>query len=420
MRLLPRILLAVLATAAVVVAGSLTAGRLQASNPRLTAAVTATASWSAAPGPIIPIAVPAQGSLAVDAVDGRALTLLAASQADVVRPTASVAKTMTALVTLEAHPLLPGQAGPVLTMTAQDVQDYRSIAASGGSFAPVRLGEQLSERDLLLGLMLPSANNLALTAARWVDGSVAAFVARLNARAGQLGMSHTHFADPDGLDPATTSTASDLVRLGVAATAAAALVNVVSTVSATLPDGTVITNLDELLGSDPGWLGIKTGWTPAAGGCLLFAARRILAPGAPPLTIVGTVLGQPPDGRVDAVHPELGAAFAVARAAVEAAFGQFTTVRVGPASVPVRGTISAPWGPTSDLHLSGADRVTVMRRGDTLDVAVGAAAVSPPSAADAPAGTVLVSLGGRPVGTWTLVVDRLLAGPSPWWKLLHG
>lgn len=419
MRLLPRILLAVIVVVAVATAATLTAARLEAAAPELIPTLTST-TWRAAPGPLAPIAVPAQGSLAVESVDGHAVTTLASSQAGIVRPTASVAKTMTALVILEVHPLLPAQAGPILTMTRQDVDDYRSIAAAGGSFAPVTLGEHLSERDLLVGLMLPSANNLALTAARWIDGSVAAFVARLNARAVQLGMSHTHFADPDGLAAATTSTAADLVLLGAAAVADDALLSVVSTTTATLPDGTVVTNLDQLLGVDPGWLGIKTGWTPPAGGCLLFAARRILAPGAPPLTVVGAVLGQPPDGNVDLAHPELGAAFSVARAAVDAAFGQFAAVRVGPASVPVSGTIDGPWGVSSALHLVGADRFVLLQRGGTLTVAAAAVAVPAPSAPGAPAGTVSVSLLGVPIGAWTLVTDRHLDGPSPWWKLLHG
>jgi len=418
-RLLPRILLAVIVVVAVATAATLTAARLEAAAPELIPTLTST-TWRAAPGPLAPIAVPAQGSLAVESVDGHAVTTLASSQAGIVRPTASVAKTMTALVILEVHPLLPAQAGPILTMTRQDVDDYRSIAAAGGSFAPVTLGEHLSERDLLVGLMLPSANNLALTAARWIDGSVAAFVARLNARAEQLGMSHTHFADPDGLAAATTSTAADLVLLGAAAVADDALLSVVSTTTATLPDGTVVTNLDQLLGVDPGWLGIKTGWTPPAGGCLLFAARRILAPGAPPLTVVGAVLGQPPDGNVDLAHPELGAAFSVARAAVDAAFGQFAAVRVGPASVPVSGTIDGPWGVSSALHLVGADRFVLLQRGGTLTVAAAAVAVPAPSAPGAPAGTVSVSLLGVPIGAWTLVTDRHLDGPSPWWKLLHG
>ncbi|HWF56915.1 MAG TPA: hypothetical protein VG520_01010 [Candidatus Dormibacteraeota bacterium] len=401
-------------------AGTLAGARLVEAAPALTPALTTAGPWAAAPGMPVPVAAPPDGSLAVDAIAGSAATRLVSGGAESIRPIASVAKTMTALVVLEVHPMLPAQAGPTLTITRQDVDDFHSIASSGGSYAPVTLGEQLSERDLLLGLMLPSANNLALTAARWIDGSVAAFVQRLNARAAALGMAHTHFADPDGLDRATTSTAADLVLLGETAVRNDALVSVVSTASARLPDGTAVQNLDMLLGDDPGWLGIKTGWTPDAAGCLLFAARRIIAAGAPPLTVVGAVLGQPPDGAVDAGHPELGGAFAVARAAVDTAFSGYVAVRVGPATIPVTGSVSAPWGTVSALRLTGPDTFALLRRGETLAVRASAAPLAAPQPAGARAGAVRVSLGGVALGTWTLATTRQLSEPSPWWRLLHG
>jgi D-alanyl-D-alanine carboxypeptidase (penicillin-binding protein 5/6) len=268
--------------------------------------------------------------------------------------------------------------------------------------------------------MLPSANNLALTAARWIDGSVGAFVRRINARAVTLGMTHTHFADPDGLDAATTSTASDLVLLGERAVANDALVSVVSTTSATLPDGSTVQNLDILLGNDPGWIGIKTGWTPDAGGCLLFAARRTLAAGAPPLTVVGAVLGQPGDGNVDIGNPELGGALSVAKAAVDTAFAGYAEVRVGPASIPVSGSVFGAWGTTTRLRATGADKFVLLRLGDTMSVAAHAEPLAAPQPAGTRAGTVTVSLRGAPVGTWTLATQRQLFGPSPWWKLLNG
>jgi D-alanyl-D-alanine carboxypeptidase (penicillin-binding protein 5/6) len=415
-----RLLLAAILLAAVVTAGTLGAKRVRAAAAPLVPVVSSTATWAAAPGVPAAIATPADGSLAVAAVAGGVATPLASSDAHTVRPIASVAKTMTALVILEVHPLLPAQAGPTLIMTQQDVNDYISIRANGGSYARVTLGERLSEHDLLLGLMLPSANNLALTAARWIDGSVGAFVHRINARAVALGMLHTHFADPDGLDVATTSTASDLVLLGEKAVANDALVSVVSTTSARLPDGSTVQNLDILLGDDPGWIGIKTGWTPDAGGCLLFAARRTLAAGAPPLTVVGVVLGQARDGNVDIVNPELGGALSVARSAVDTAFAGYAEVRVGPASIPVSGSVFGSWGTTTALHTSGPDTFVLLRLGDTLSVAAHAEPLAAPQPAGARAGIVTVSLRGAPVGTWTLATARQLFGPSPWWKLLNG
>lgn len=414
--------LALLACVLVGAAGSaalLAATRIDAPTPGLTPSVSTTSAWAAAPGASTPIAAPGQGSLAVTAVVGATALPLASTAAETVRPIASVAKTMTALVILEIHPLLPGQVGPILTMTQQDVDDYRRIAAAGGSYAPVGLGEHLSEHDLLIGLMLPSANNLALTAARWIDGSVASFVHRLNVRATDLGMHHTHFADPDGLDPGTTSTAGDLLVLGRVAVAEPALVGVVSTARATLPDGTSVRNLDILLGQVPGWLGVKTGWTPQAGGCLLFAARRAPAAGGPPLTIVGAVLGQPRDGNADLAHPELGGAFDVASAAVTTAFAGYTLVRVGPGAIPVQGRVFAPWGAESALQLSGPDTFVLLRNGETLGVAASVTGVSVPQPAGARAGLVTVSRGGTVIGTWLLTTTAALASPSPWWHLLH-
>ena len=418
LRVVSLVLLVVILLAAGGTGAVLATTRLQSATPALTPEVTSTTSWAAGPATSAAIAAPERGSLALAAVFDNTATPLVSSNAQVVRPIASVAKTMTALAILDVHPLLPGQAGPSLTMSQQDVDDYHSIAASGGSFAPVTLGERLSERDLLIGLMLPSANNLALTAARWVDGSVSAFVHRLNARAVALGMLHTHFADPDGLDSATTSTAADLVILGERVVTDDALLSVVSTTNATLPDGTAVQNLNILLGQEPGWVGVKTGWTPDAGGCLLFAARRILAAGAPPVAMVGAVLGQPPDGNVDLANPELGGAFDVARASVDNAYMNFTTVRVGPGSIPVTGHVFAPWGAYSSLRLTGPAKFVLLHTGDSLSVATTTTAVAAPAAAGTPAGSVTVSLKGTRVGSWTLTTAGHLAGPSPWWRLL--
>jgi serine-type D-Ala-D-Ala carboxypeptidase (penicillin-binding protein 5/6) len=420
LRVLTASVAAALLVAGATAASVLAAGRIEAAPPTLSPRLTVERSWPAAPGRPRAIALPARGSLAVDVVAGGTAAHAAASNATTVRPIASVTKTMTALVVLEVRPLAPGQDGPVLTMTATDVADYHAIAAAGGSFAPVTLGERLSERDLLLGLMLPSANNLALTAARWVDGSVAAFVARLNARAVALGMTHTHFADPDGLDAATTSTAADLVVLGERAAANDALVGVVSTTTATLPDGTVVTNLDALLSVEPGWIGIKTGWTPDAGGCLLFAARRTRSPGAAALTVVGAVLDQGPDGAADPAHPELGGAFSAARTAVEDAFASYTVLRLGRGNIPVSGEVFGAWGTASPIGVGGGDRSVPVRLGDPLTVAAAARPLGVPSSAGAAAGTVSVSQGATVLGRWTLATAGGLAAPAPWWRLLHG
>ena len=377
--------------------------------------LTSSATWTPIPG--TPPAVPgaSTGGFALDVTDATGTRRVAATDEATARPTGSVAKTLTALVVLEQHPLAPGSDGPVLVMTARDVADYVSIGSAGGSVAPVHLGERISERQLLLGLMLPSANNMALTLARWVDDGVAAFVDRLNSRAVALGMTHTHFADPDGLSPATVSSPADLVRLGEAAMANPALVAITSTQSDTLPDGTVITNLDTLLAAEPTWIGVKTGWTPQAGGCLLFAARYVVAPGAVPVTVVGAILGQPPDAATDREHPELGTALRIARAAVTAVLRGYAPLSV-PASAlpPVTAVLTdrASHRTLTGTTLAGAPVAVALQLGETLDVSVDLA----PLGADLPAGstvaTVTVTRGTRTLGTWRLVTTTAIVAPS--------
>ncbi len=321
------------ALAAVVAAGS---WRLSAAVPPLRAEVRLPATaLSVAGDPPAPVTLPSGGSLVVEAASAGAVPArLAAQDAEVVRPIGSVAKTMTALAVLAAHPLGAEEEGPVLTMTADDVALFRDALAVDGSSLPVTAGQRLSERRLLLGLMLPSANNLAETLGRWVSGSHDAFVVRLNALAATLGMASTHFDDPSGFSPRTVSTAADLVRLGRAALGVPALARIVATTEAPFDVGITLHNLDSLLTSVPGWLGVKTGETPSAGGCLLFAARRSLGDAAEPVTVVGAVLGQ----------PHLAEALSAARSAVESGYAGYRAVRLADLDPGVRGRVVAPWG----------------------------------------------------------------------------
>lgn len=415
-------LVAVVAVVALGAATWLGVTRIHAAAPPVHVAVAAPATWIPAPGPAPVVPTPAQGSIAVDGVAGGSPVHLATAAADAVRPIASVAKAMTALVVLESRPLSGADPGPVITINQADVDDYLRIAGQDGSVVAVTRGERFTERDLLLGLMLPSANNLALTAARWLDGSVDAFVSHLNARAAQLGMLHTHFADPDGLDARTTSTAADLVLLGEAVVDNPQLVTVVSALTATMPDGTVVTNLDQSLGSVPGWIGVKTGWTPQAGGCLLYAARRPAPPGLPTVTVVGAILGQPPDPAVDARHPELGGAVGSAQASVAAAFAGYTWVTMGRPTLPVTGQLSTDWGPSSRLIVGGAPLSVLVHLGDsfTLTVTSLPPAPTPPVPASAPAANLLVTGQGTTIGSWPLVTERAVDDASIWWRLTHG
>ena len=98
-------------------------------------------------------------------------------------------------------------------MTQTDVDDYDNDTVDDEANAQVTLGEVLTERQLLGGLLVHSANNYADTLARWDAGSIPAFVAKMNATAARLGMDHTHYADPSGFNPASESTAGDILKV---------------------------------------------------------------------------------------------------------------------------------------------------------------------------------------------------------------
>ena len=212
-------------------------------------------------------------------------------------PIASVAKVMTAYLVLRDHPLRPGQDGPTITLTEADVADTERRRGQQESVVSIAAGEQLTERQALLALLLPSANNIATVLARWDAGSEDQFIARMNATARSLGMTHTRYTDPSGYDYATVSTAADQVRIVDLAMRLPAFASLVATPSATLPVAGTVHNTDTLLGHN-GFVGVKTGSDDAAGGCFAFRAIRWID--GKRTTLTGVVLGQPGDNQIAA------------------------------------------------------------------------------------------------------------------------
>jgi serine-type D-Ala-D-Ala carboxypeptidase (penicillin-binding protein 5/6) len=227
-------------------------------------------------------------------------------------PIASVAKVMTAYLVLRDRPLQVGQDGPSITLTEADVADTERRRGQRESIVLIAAGERLTELQALQALLLPSANNIAAVLARWDAASVDRFVARMNATARSLGMSHTRYTDPSGYDDATVSTAADQVRLVVRALRLQIFARIVATPSATLPVAGTVHNTDTLLGHD-GFVGVKTGSDDAAGGCFAFRAVRWVD--GKRTTITGVVLGQPG-------HDLLAAGLAAAEAMVDRIAGQ--------------------------------------------------------------------------------------------------
>ena len=239
------------------------------------------------PGRSPRLAWPGQGQAAVGVLG---VGLIGSHDSGRPTPIASIAKVMTAYLVLAAHPLRRGAGGPQIAVKPADVAVYQADVAAGDSVVAVRAGERLTERQALEALLLPSGNNIATLLARWDAGSERAFVARMNARAGALGLAHTHYTDASGVQPGTQSTAADQVRLAMLAIQVPVFRQIVAMRQVTLPVAGRQHNLDKLLGTD-GIVGIKTGTTSQAGGCFVFAAHERLAGRS--VTVVGAVLHQP-------------------------------------------------------------------------------------------------------------------------------
>ncbi len=205
-------------------------------------------------------------------------------------PIASVAKLMTAYVVLRDHPLPAGGPGPDIEVQPSEAAAYPSQARDGDSLVAVAAGETLTERQALEALLLPSADNMAWILARWDVGRQAAFTAKMNAAARRLGMTGTSYTDPSGLNSSTVSTAADQVRLGMAAMRVPALAAITAMPAAVVPVAGWVRNYNTLLGQD-GIVGLKTGSTQAAGGCVLIAAWH--QTGAGDILIVAATFGQP-------------------------------------------------------------------------------------------------------------------------------
>jgi serine-type D-Ala-D-Ala carboxypeptidase (penicillin-binding protein 5/6) len=255
-----------LLAAGAVAAGTLAAGAVAATPAR--AAVVKAAPAASAPVVASRLAELANAATGADLWSRSSVTK---------RPMGSITKVMTAYVVLQSPGL---NLNRVITVPA-GIVGYDD--AYGASTAGLRPGEKFTTRQLLYALLLPSGCDAAYTLAEAYGPGRSGFIAKMNATAKKLGLTKTRFTDFSGLpDPgeySTYSTARDLVALGRVVMRNETLATVVATREYRLAAGHghrahVWKNLNPLLGAYPGAVGIKTGYTGAAGQCLLFEARR--------------------------------------------------------------------------------------------------------------------------------------------------
>jgi D-alanyl-D-alanine carboxypeptidase (penicillin-binding protein 5/6) len=277
-------LAAVAVVAGMILAGGMTASAARAATGEGAATAertaagkgTATAKTAAATAKPASVPVGVRSHYAELANAATGANLWSRSSA-VERPMGSITKVMTAYVVLTTRGL---NLKRVITVPSGIVAyDERFDASTAG----LRPGEKLTTLQLLYAMMLPSGCDAAYTLASAYGPGLTEFVARMNAAARTLGLAKTHFTDPSGLPnpgPSSTySTAHDLIALGRDAMKNKTFATIVATrgykvASSATHLAHTWQNLDPLLGTVSGAIGIKTGFTSAAGQCLLFEAQR--------------------------------------------------------------------------------------------------------------------------------------------------
>jgi len=339
---------------------------------------------AATPPPRVPTAASA---IVVDARDG---TVMFAKRPDAERSIASTTKLMTALLALEkADP------NDVFTAPAYNAQPAESRIN-------LREGERMTVKDLLRALLLESANDAAVALAENISGSRQAFVDEMNTRAQELGLDHTSYANPIGLDQAGNySSAHDLATLARTLLRNRRFARIVDMPSATLESGIrprTVRNRNDLVGQYPWVDGVKTGYTLNAGNVLVGAAAR-----DPRARVVSVVLGEPTEAARDADTLTL----------LRWGLGQFHRVRV----VDRRRRLAA-----ADVEHRDETAGLVPRRGVVLTVRDGQRLrrrvngpdeLEGPLAAGERVGSVTVLVDGRPVRRVALVTAAEVPGAGP-------
>lgn len=217
-----------------------------------------------------------KGAIIMDAATGR---VLMEDNADLVSPPASITKLMTFLIVHDAVRAGALTLQTPVTVTAAD-------SKIGGTQVWLKQGESFPVEELLYALMIQSANDAAHALARTTAGTVPAFVERMNAKARELGLSHTTFRTPHGLPPANRKLADgdltsprDLALLSRHLLTQTDILKYTAVKARPFRDGQPtgrieMRNHNHLLGPVAGVDGLKTGYTAGAGFCLAATAQR--------------------------------------------------------------------------------------------------------------------------------------------------
>lgn len=178
-------------------------------------------------------------------------------------PIASLAKVITALAVLDKHPLEPGEEGPMITYTEEDVELYYVYARKGGVVAPVEVGAQISLHQALQASMMMSANNMTDTIINSVFGSMDEYLAYANNMLRDMELHNTSVADASGFSPESVSTAKNMTIIGHKYMQNPVLREIALQEEAVIPVAGLIQNYNSFA-DEGGIVGIKIGYTDEA------------------------------------------------------------------------------------------------------------------------------------------------------------
>jgi len=344
-------------------------------------AALAASAASVPPAAVPPPAIAAKAYILVDVLSGE---ILAAQNADEPREPASLTKLMTAYLTFGA--LRDKQITPSQMVTVSE----RAWRAEGSRMF-IEPKKAVSVDELLRGEIVQSGNDAAVALAETVAGSEPAFVERMNREAARLGMKNTHFVNATGLStPQQASTAADLALIAAAIIRDFPEYYPLYSIKEYRYNKITQSNRNRLLWTDPYVDGMKTGFTDAAGYCLVASAKR------GPRRLLSVVLGAPSDAARASESQKL----------LNYGFQFYDTVQLYQNGQAVN-SVKVWKGAEREVQAGFvADQFVTLPKGQAQKLKLSMETTEPliaPVTRGQPIGSVKVSLDGKPVGEFPLV-----------------
>jgi D-alanyl-D-alanine carboxypeptidase (penicillin-binding protein 5/6) len=379
---------------------------------------TAAIALAPAPGPQATLSAPKQESRPADtaaaqaAVDAQTLPTAIGwldgeevwSNDDTAYPLASISKLITVLVCQEKEPLEPGADGPTHVWSEADAARQQEYLAVDGVAYPIPVGTEITLREMLKFIFLPSANDYAAAYAYSVFGDNDSFLAAVDEWKARHGFDSIEFVEPTGMDEANRANASDLLRIGRLALNNPTISEFTKMPSADMPWGVgLIENTNPLLTELPGMLGVKTGRSSSAGFNYI-AAQESEVSGRKVVKMSVTLGRASKEDRAQSGRDMLGA--------IESLPQQLNLATKGSEV----GTATAADGTIVDL-VTANDASTVLLPGEAASTTVELTKLRPGTAGQQVGSMRITSPTGE--SEVSIVTTANIAEPDFWWRFTH-